>query len=86
METIQRKKREKETISDPTKKFHIISKFLVQTDIIAQTSNSLKQIVKILQVSKDATKILVQTQTPNALPLNSHVTLAKLLAKYVEHE
>ncbi len=84
METIQRKKREKETISDPTKKFHIISKFLVQTDIIAQTSNSLKQIVKILQVSKDATKILVQTQTPNALPLNSHVTLAKLLAKYVE--
>ncbi|EKR62866.1 MULTISPECIES: DUF1577 domain-containing protein [Leptospira] len=84
METIQRKKREKETISDPTKKFHIISKFLVQTDIIARVPGSTIQIIKILQVSKDATKILIQTEIPNAFPLNSHVTLTKLLAKYVE--
>ncbi|RHX79161.1 hypothetical protein DLM76_14850 [Leptospira yasudae] len=86
METIQRKKRDKETISDPAKKFHIISKFLVKTDIVAQARGGLKQIVKILQVSKDATKILIQTQTPNAFPLNSQVTLTKLLAKYVELE
>ncbi|TGK35496.1 DUF1577 domain-containing protein [Leptospira gomenensis] len=84
METIQRKKREKETVTDPAKKYHIISKFLVKTDIAAQTKGSVIQIVKILQVSKDATKILIQTQTPNAFPLNSHVTLTKLLAKYVE--
>ncbi|AOP33891.1 hypothetical protein A0128_08590 [Leptospira tipperaryensis] len=84
METIQRKKRDKETVVDPAKKFHIISKFLVKTDIVAQSPGIVKQIVKILQVSKDATKILIQTQTPNAFPLNSQVTLTKLLAKYVE--
>ncbi|XDD51709.1 DUF1577 domain-containing protein [Leptospira sp. WS92.C1] len=84
METIQRKKRDKETIGDPAKKFHIISKFLVKTDIVAQSPGAVKQIVKILQVSKDATKILIQTQTPNAFPLNSQVILTKLLAKYVE--
>ncbi|MBM9578807.1 DUF1577 domain-containing protein [Leptospira sp. 201903070] len=86
METIQRKKREKETVVDPAKKFHIISKFLVKTDIVAQSPGIVKQIVKILQVSKDATKILIQTRTPNAFPLNSQVTLTKLLAKYVELE
>ncbi|MFB5649733.1 DUF1577 domain-containing protein [Leptospira wolffii] len=85
MEKVQRKQRDKEFITEPEKKLHIIGKFLLKTDLLVRDTEA-HDSVQLLSVSKDATKILVQGRMAEQFKLNSHVVLYKLLARYVELE
>ncbi|PJZ70185.1 hypothetical protein CH373_09990 [Leptospira perolatii] len=85
MEKVERKKRDREIISEPQKKLHIIGKFLVKTELLIRDTE-FNDSVELLSVSNDAKKILVQAHKPDLWTLHTTVVLYKLLARYVELE
>ncbi|EPG75853.1 PF07614 family protein [Leptospira fainei serovar Hurstbridge str. BUT 6] len=85
MEKVDRKQRDRELISEPEKRLHIIGKFLLKTELLVRDTDE-HDSVELLSVSKDAKKILVQGKAPEQFKLNARVVLYKLLARYLELE
>ncbi len=82
MNTTERKKRETELISDPSKRQHIISKFLLKTEMnIKGSKNNSFGIIK--ELSPDFSKIHVWIGENRDLKEGEKIIFFKVLARYI---
>lgn len=82
-EIIERQKRNLETISEPAKKHHILSKYLIGKELKFKDQDE-RGIVRLKNVSQDGNKILISASPELELETNEPVSLYVILSKYIQ--